>query len=206
MSEVKVRAARVADESLLLALVEEEMRAHEELDPRLRLRKDAADRYAVYLRGRMRDIDSSVFVAVHDDEVVGLAIGSIRKQDGFFVTQRYGYLSDVMVAPALRRRGIGRALYERVVLWFQGLGIDVVRLHVATRSDEARSFWHRIGAEDFMAEAWIDLKKSGPGEAAKDVLEAGESTSLEIGDLPVSDSGPSGVSTGEPFSFEAGGW
>jgi len=62
-----------------------------------------------------------------------------------------------MVDPSARRRGIGRALYDRTVLWFRSLGIGVVRLHVAVKSDEARAFWKSLGAKDFLVEAWIDL-------------------------------------------------
>ena len=171
MKDLKVRAAKMTDESALLALAKDEMEAHARLDKRFRLRDDAASRYAVYLRDRMRDIDSTVFVAELAGEVVGLAIATIRKQDAFFANTRYGYVSDLMVAPARRRNGIGRALYERTTLWFRGFGIEVVRLHVAMRSDEARAFWNSVGADEFLVEAWIDLEKTAIG-AVEDSGEA----------------------------------
>jgi GNAT superfamily N-acetyltransferase len=164
LSEFKVRGAKVADEEAILALVKAEMQAHVELDERFRLRDDASSRYAVYIRDRMRDIDSSVFVA-ETDRIVGLAIGTIRKVDSFFEAQRYGYISDLMVERSVRRRGFGRALFDRAELWFRSLGIDVVRLHVAVKSDEARAFWKSIGASEFLLEAWIDL---GPAPIAAD--------------------------------------
>jgi hypothetical protein len=41
--------------------------------------------------------------------------------------------------------------------------VDVVRLHVAVRSEDARSFWRSVGARDFLTEAWIDLPRvEGP--------------------------------------------
>jgi GNAT superfamily N-acetyltransferase len=157
MSEIKIRAAKMADEKAILALAEAEMAAHVRMDERFRLREDANNRYAVYLRDRMRDIDSSVFVAEDGDRILGLTIGTVRRVDSFFAAQRFGYISDLMVDPSARRRGIGRALYERTVLWLQGLGVGVVRLHVAVKSDEARAFWRSVGAQDFLVEAWIDL-------------------------------------------------
>jgi GNAT superfamily N-acetyltransferase len=157
MSQFKVRAAKMADEKAILALAESEMAAHVRMDERFRLRDDANNRYAVYLRDRMRDIDSAVSVAEDGDRILGLAIGTVRRVDTFFVAQRFGYISDLMVDPSARRRGIGRALYERTVLWLKGLGVDVVRLHVAVKSDEARAFWKSVGARDFLVEAWIDV-------------------------------------------------
>lgn len=174
MSSFTVRAAKSADEAEILSLAKDEMSAHERLDPRFRLRPDAMVRYSIYLRDRMREIDSAVFVAEEEGRVVGVAIGSMRVQDAFFETRRYGYVSDLMVAPDMRRRGIGRALWSRVALWFRSVGIGVVRLHVATKSPEARGFWKSAGAEDFLAEAWIDLPEpvlpSGGDKAAAEVL------------------------------------
>ena len=167
MNPCTIRAARAADEPAILAMAKDEMDAHEQLDPRFRLRPDAMGRYALYLRDRLREIDSTVFVAEAEGRVVGVAIGSIRVQDAFFETRRYGYVSDLMVIPELRRRGIGRALWDRVALWFRSVGLAVVRLHVATRSPEARAFWRRVGAEDFLAEAWIDLPSADQLVAAR---------------------------------------
>jgi len=164
MSEIEVRPAKTVDEPAILALAKVEMEAHVHLDERFRLREDASNRYAVYLRDRMRDIDSSVFVASDADRIVGLAIGTVRKMDSFFQAKRFGYVSDLMVAPGARRRGVGRALWERTAAWFRGLGIETARLHVAVQSDEARAFWKSVGAEDFLVEAWIDLREAAAAE------------------------------------------
>lgn len=160
MSSPTIRAARAADEVAILAVAADEMAAHERMDPRFKLRSDATGRYALYLRDRMREIDSAVFVAEEEGQLIGVIVASIRVQNAFFETRRYGYVSDLMVVSEMRRRGLGRLLWERAALWFRSLGIEVVRLHVATRSPEARAFWRAAGAEDFLAEAWIDLPKS----------------------------------------------
>lgn len=165
MSDVEVRAARAADEAVVLSLAREEMVAQEAMDPRFGLRPDAADRYALYLRERMADIDSSVFVALLEGTAVGIAVGSLRKQENLFQLRRFGYISDLVVSPAARRRGVGGALYERLALWFRGLGTEVIRLHVAVRSEEARAFWRSVGAEEFLTEAWIDLAPQSSPEA-----------------------------------------
>lgn len=177
MSDVEVRAARVADEAAVLALARDEMAAQETMDPRFGLRPDAAARYALYLRDRMKDIDSSVFVALLDGVVVGVAVASLRSQESLFELRRYGYISDLMVLPAARRRGVGRKFYDRLALWFRGLGIHVIRLHVAVRSDGARAFWKSVGAEEFLTEAWIDLApQEVPGAASPEAAEPAPET------------------------------
>jgi GNAT superfamily N-acetyltransferase len=157
MSSFTIRAAKSADEPAILAMAKAEMAAQEQIDPRFRLRADAMNRYAIYLRDRMKEIDSAVFVAEETGRIIGVAIGSIRVQDAFFETRRYGYVSDLMVLPELRRRGVGRALWERIALWLKSLGISIVRLHIAATRSEARGFWRSVGAEDFLTEAWVDL-------------------------------------------------
>ena len=135
MSEIQVRAARPADESSVLELVRTEMEIQADGDPRFRLRPDAPNRYALYLRKRMEENDSTVFVAEIDGRVVGTATASIRIQEAFFEVRRFGYVSDLVVDPGARRCGVGRALWRRATLWFRGLGVSVVRLHIAAQSE-----------------------------------------------------------------------
>jgi ribosomal protein S18 acetylase RimI-like enzyme len=187
MSEVSVRAFKATDEPAILSLADAEMKAHELLDGRFKLRPGASDRYAVYLRDRARDIDSAIFVAELSGEVVGLVIGSIRKQDSFFEIQRYGYLSDLIVAPHARRRGIGRALFDRAALWFKSLGMEVVRLHVAVKSEEARAFWATLGSQDFMTETWIDLRPIAGASASSARGGAHEGSSARPSSSPASE-------------------
>lgn len=157
MSELEIRAARPADEPMMLDLMREEMKAQEALDPCFRLRPDAADRYALYLRNRMKDNDSSVFVAVAGGKVLGIVVGALRSQETLFELRRFGYVSDLVVASTVRRRGVGRKLFQRAALWFRSLGIRVIRLHVASASPDARAFWKAIGARDFLLEACLEL-------------------------------------------------
>jgi ribosomal protein S18 acetylase RimI-like enzyme len=167
MSEVQVRAFKMADEDGVLALAREEMRRLEKMDPRLQLSPDAGDRYTVYLRDRLRELDSAVFVAERDGAVVGLGIATIRRQRTLFAVQRYGYVSDLIVAPDARRSGIGRLLFERIGVWLRSHGIQVVRLHVAECNETGRAFWKSLGAAEFMTEMWLELESAtAPEEEA----------------------------------------
>ena len=179
MSEIQVRAARSTDEATVLNLVRAEMEAQAVADPRFRLRPDAQARYAVYLRERMRELDSAVFVAEMEGRIVGTATASIRVQGAFFEVRRFGYVSDLVVEPGSRRRGVGQALWRRATLWFRGLGVTVARLHVAARSEAALGFWQSLGAEPYLLESWVDLPGPGDGPEQSSPAAAAESTGGE---------------------------
>lgn len=77
------------------------------------------------------------FVAVEGDEVVGAVLcGS----DG-----RRGYLQHLAVAPALRRRGIGRQLVRRSIAALAERGVLKCHLMVLSENAAARAFWASIG-------------------------------------------------------------
>lgn len=77
------------------------------------------------------------FVAESGDVLVGCAMAG---HDG-----RRGYLQHVIVAPAHRRRGIGRQLVNRCVAALSGQGIQKMHLDVMTSNEEAMPFWERLG-------------------------------------------------------------
>ncbi len=210
MTDFNVRAAKPVDEPAVLALAQAEMDAHAFSDARFKLRQDAAPRYAMYLHNRMREIDSSVFVAERDGEIVGMVVASIRIQEAFFEPRRFGYVSDLVVVPSARRGGIGKALWGRTTLWFKGLGVGVVRLHIAATADAAVAFWKSIGGEPFLVETWVDLPalseipeaaRSGSGAAGSGAAGSGAAGSGAAG----SSAGGSGAAGSAPSDSAAAG-
>jgi GNAT superfamily N-acetyltransferase len=77
------------------------------------------------------------FVVELDGELAGSAVGFV---DGDVV-----YLAAMWVAPEHRRRGIGRALVERVVAWAGAQGAAVLVLEVNESLEPARSLYERAG-------------------------------------------------------------
>jgi ribosomal protein S18 acetylase RimI-like enzyme len=77
------------------------------------------------------------FVARDGDIVAGAVLAGT---DG-----RRGYLQHLAVAPAYRRRGIGRVLAERVVGALRAAGIVKCHLMVRQENETAKSFWAHLG-------------------------------------------------------------
>lgn len=58
---------------------------------------------------------------------------------------RRGYLYHVAVAPAYRRRGIGRALLDQCLTGLKSAGIEKSHLFVYDENEEAKRFWEKCG-------------------------------------------------------------
>lgn len=126
MNTIEFKALRIEDHHRLLSLMKG--------TPGIRLR--AADGPEATRRYLARNPGLS-FIAEHGGELVGCALSG---HDG-----RRGYLQHVIVAPAHRRRGIGRQLVNRCVAALSGQGIQKMHLDVMTSNEEAMPFWERLG-------------------------------------------------------------
>lgn len=82
------------------------------------------------------------FVAEHEGTVVGMAICSRRVITGW--NGPVVFLQDLIVEPALRRRGIARALMARVAAYASELGSPIVELTVHA-DNPAQVFYQRNG-------------------------------------------------------------
>ena len=96
-----------------------------------------------YLRAIQRRRDAAVFVAIHDELVVGrLSVA----RDPHPASAHVADLG-VMVAASHRRRGIGRALLETAVGWARGVGVSKLELHVFPWNEPAIRLYERFGFE-----------------------------------------------------------
>lgn len=76
-------------------------------------------------------------VAQHGTAIAGLALVG---HDG-----RRGYLHHVVVAPAYRRRGLGRLLVQRCLDNLLAEGIAKCHIFVNADNESGRQFWQAIG-------------------------------------------------------------
>ena len=99
-----------------------------------------------------------VFVAEADGRLDGQIMGNIREQVPVFESERYGYVTDVVVDPAARRSGVGRALFEALQEWMRERGAHYVQLQVAHHNLASQAFWRAMGCTDYMDTLRFDLE------------------------------------------------
>jgi len=135
---VELRPAARDDLDAVLALL-----AQRESAPALAIEPDAAaERWDVFLRS----IDSAPFLAVADGEPAGVLLLSFRRRLNFATWE--GWVPEVVVSAAHRRRGIGRALLRVAIEEWRLRGAHRLSVELAQDEDEGRPLLSGMGFQD----------------------------------------------------------
>lgn len=139
------REAGSGDIEAVLLLWHEMMEFHANLDPRYRLVSDAAIQVEAHLRLELDEPTSLLAVAEHDSVVVAYCRASIRRKSPIFERRVHGFVSEFHVLRSMRRRGIGRGLFQFVRQWFGEQGISSVELVTLDANEGSNAFWQSVG-------------------------------------------------------------
>lgn len=135
---VAVRAAELADVTELVRLTEDAV-----VTPgRVKASRGRGGRYTDLLAAP----DRAVLVAVDDksEGIVGVVVAS-EDEVGALEPVRAMVISQLVVSPTDRRRGVGRSLLSAVVRQATERGIDHIVVAVATNDRDANRYLARLG-------------------------------------------------------------
>lgn len=157
MSEVQIRRARVGETDALVELWMLMMGEHQGMDSSIQLTHDAASHYRAYLQSHLLDASAIILVALESRRPIGFTLAMKCQNLPMFEPENYGYISDMVVHPACRGRGIGEQMLRRMNDWFRRQGVSYVQLQVYTGNEGGRRFWTRAGFRPFLTRMWLDL-------------------------------------------------
>src|SRR5688572_26017469 len=112
---------------------------------------DMAASYVELLLKRCSGTSGRVFVAEADQTVVGF-VGVIARVDPDEPDEEptpYTYISDLVVLPAHRRRGIGTALLQRAEAYARERGMTLLRINVLAKNQLAGQLYRTLGFSDY---------------------------------------------------------
>jgi ribosomal protein S18 acetylase RimI-like enzyme len=138
---------------------------HHQLDPArfIAERPNTEAAYAGFLAGELRRETVVVLVAEQAGAVVGYAYAELEGIDYMTLRGPAGVLHDLVVDPAHRRAGIGRALLERMLAELAGRGAPRVVLSTAERNAAARRLFAEAAFRPTMVEMTRDLGGAAAG-------------------------------------------
>lgn len=156
---VVVRPAVYHDIEAIGDLWVELMSFHATLDPRFTIPSHGRHHYIRHTQNALRDDNFVVLVATWRERVVGYLLGYIGQNPPIFPQQRYGFIADVCVTHACRRRQAGERLVQHACRWFREHGLQSIQLNVAHHNSISQAFWRKMGCMDYLDHMWMDLDR-----------------------------------------------
>jgi len=102
--------------------------------------------------------DMRWFLAEVNGVIEGFALAGVHDMLPFMACRRAGHFDSAYVTPAVRRRGVARALNEAVLAWMREQGAETVRLDVLVCYREARAAWVGVGYRPYYTVMTRDLR------------------------------------------------
>jgi ribosomal protein S18 acetylase RimI-like enzyme len=135
------------------------VRAHHDFDPKRFLAPGPATEqgYGSWLSSQDGRPDVVVLVAERDGQVIGYAYAGLEDTDWMALRGPAGALYDIVVDPAFRRGGVGRALLDAAVAALQARGASQIVLSTAEGNGAAQALFRAAGFRPTMREMTRDL-------------------------------------------------
>jgi ribosomal protein S18 acetylase RimI-like enzyme len=141
MNPVHVRPAVADDWPFILALIPRLT----DFAPNWRDRESMASTEARAVEESLNsgDPDRAIFVAEDGKDRLGFI--ELWTLVDYFTGERHGHISNIVVAPASERRGVGKALIAAAEAWSRERGYRILTLHVFEANQAARGLYARAG-------------------------------------------------------------
>jgi len=154
MDSVKIRGWKEEDLEQIVDLWLRLAHHIEPMDGFYQISADAAKKYRAYLRRVFNDRNYAVFVADGDEGLMGFVMGRINKSPSVVVPETVGYVENIFTKEGRRQSGIGTALCNKLLDWFEKKGIEHVELFYQIENREAAGFWKKMGFKTWLAKAY----------------------------------------------------
>ena len=123
---------------------------HAALEPLFAMRDHAEDEVRRIVEAQLRDPDTVLFVAEADAALIGLCIVRVDRAPPIHAEVCRGEITDLFVAEAFRRGGIGRGLADAALAWAREQGAERIEVRVAPDNQRGQDFWRASGFGAFM--------------------------------------------------------
>jgi len=163
-SDVTIRRATPADLEVIGKLGALLVRTHHDFDPLrfLAATSKTAEGYGWFLGTQLEKPDIVVLVAERGGGVIGYTYAGVEGSDYMSLRGPAGVLYDIVVDPAHRGQGVGRALLEAILSALRAKGAPRVVLSTAERNAPAQHLFERVGFRRTMIEMTRELDGDQP--------------------------------------------
>lgn len=129
----------------------------DELD---QLHPEYRDKMAILDLEEVNELNGKCYLALEDDNVVGLIMGTIISYDKYdyldYKCPKSGEITELVVSQKVRSKGIGQSLIDKMELYFKEQGCEYIFVDVFAYNENAIKFYEKKGYHTRMH---INLKK-----------------------------------------------
>lgn len=121
---------------------------------------DYRDKMAIIDLKEVNDSNGKCYLAVENDNVLGLIMGYIPVYDEFdyldYKCPKRGKISELIVTSKIRSKGVGQALMDKMEEYFKFNNCEYVLVDIFAYNENAINFYNKKGYHPRM---YIDIKK-----------------------------------------------
>lgn len=139
------------DADVVRACIVELQEYERTFEPSLPPGEAMAEAYHRTILERCAKHDGRIFVVEVDRVVVGFVavLGRVEPEAPDEEQALHAYVSDLVVLPALRGKGLGRKLLERAEAFARSKGVRILQIGVLSRNESAARLYRDFGFGDF---------------------------------------------------------
>jgi ribosomal protein S18 acetylase RimI-like enzyme len=144
------------------ALGEQLVRAHHAFDSHRFIGPDRlrGDVYVARVREEIDRGSAAVLVADEAERVVGFVFVGVERASWKELRDEAGYVHDLVVDPASRDKGVGRALVSSAIEWLRARGVERIMLWTAHDNVAAQGLFRTLGFRPTMIEMTLGVRDS----------------------------------------------
>ncbi len=145
-AKTAVRTATVRDLPTLVHLWRELIGFDEALGGQdFRLARGTETAWERHLRDHLGKRERTALLGESQGQPVAFLLASVDRPPGIFMEREYGVISSVYVQEPYRGKGVGSALVEAALGWFEERRVGRVRVTTDTKNSLGVEFWKHRG-------------------------------------------------------------
>ncbi len=116
--------------------------------------KDYREKYFEYLLNDCNNNQGKIFVAVENNDIIGMIAGYIQKYENRdkldYLCPKKGIVAELIVSRDYRNKGIGQLLLDKIENYFKSIDCEFVQIDIFAYNENAKKFYYKNGYEDRM--------------------------------------------------------
>jgi GNAT superfamily N-acetyltransferase len=122
---------------------------HDEWDPTSNPSWPISPAGATYLKNRVADMNSAIFIAKNKTEITGYLICNACKIESYRFPEKMAEIESMFIQEKYRSEGIGTDLHHAFVLWCKKKGITRIKVLATIQNERGIKFYKKNGFKEY---------------------------------------------------------